>query len=329
MSNLRVREVDETELIRRFRAVLGPGPRTRLGSGDDCALISAPEGAFLVTTDVLVQGRHFRADWSTAFEIGERAAAQNLADIAAMGGRTSSLVVSLVVPGDTEVDWLVDLAAGMGARAEAAGAEVVGGDLSGGSELSVSVTALGYCEGPVVTRAMAQPGDVVAVAGTLGRSAAGLELLMRGLVDADSRDGVVPEGCAEPLAVYRAPRPPLEAGPVAARAGAHAMLDVSDGLLIDGGRIAKASNVVVEIDSSLLEADCAALSGAAAVCGHDAWEWVLAGGEDHSLLATFPSTAALPGEFRPIGTVSASGPGVRPGLLVDGEARTGGWDHFA
>ncbi len=326
---LTVRDIDETELIRRFRGILPTGERTLLGPGDDCALVAAPEGSTLVTTDVLVDGRHFRRDWSSPDQIGERAAAQNLADIAAMGGRASALVVSLVLPGDIDVEWLVALVQGFGERARRAGAAVVGGDLSGGTELSIAVTAMGYCPSGMLTRGGAQPGDVLAVAGTLGRSAAGLELLTRGLVNPWVRDDPVAGDLAEVLDTYRAPRPPLEAGPLAAAGGAHAMMDISDGLLIDSGRMAAASGVVIEIDPKWLETDLEALAGPAQVCGHDGMRWVLTGGEDHSLLATFAPDATLPSGFRQIGWVGAVVPGVGPCVRVDGQiVGCSGWDHF-
>lgn len=325
---LRVRDIDEAELIRRFRSVLPTGERTLLGSGDDCALVAAPEGQFLVTTDILVSGRHFRTDWSSPDQIGERAAAQNLADIAAMGGKASSLVVSLVVPGDIEVDWLIALVQAFGERARRAGAEVVGGDLSGGTEFVIAVTAMGYCPSRMLTRSGAQPGDALAVAGTLGRSAAGLELLSRGLVNPWVRDDPVVGKLVEALDIYRCPNPPLEAGPRAAAGGAHAMMDISDGLLIDAGRMAAASGVVIEIDPKMLASDVEALADAARVCGHNALDWVLGGGEDHGMLAAFDGGAALPDGFTVIGRIRAPGEGEAPALLLDGVEVTGGWDHF-
>ncbi|MDO4260358.1 MAG: thiamine-phosphate kinase [Actinomycetaceae bacterium] len=326
----RLQDISETELITRFRTVLPSGERTRVGSGDDCALVGTPEGSVLVTTDVLVENRHFRRMWSAPDQIGARAAAQNLADIAAMGGRTSALVVSMVIPPSTDVDWLVAMVAGFGARAAAAGAGVVGGDISSGTELSIAVTALGRCEGPVVTRAGAQPGDVIAIAGTLGRSGAGFALLEGGHVLPWVQDAGVLGDLAEAVTVFRAPEPPLAAGPLAARSGAHAMMDVSDGLLIDAARIAHDSNVIMELDSSLLLPDVRALEAAAEKCGVTAMDWVLQSGEDHSLLATFRPDAALPTGFRPIGHVGAVVHGGLYGVRLDGVAQTPrGWDHFA
>ncbi|QWW18912.1 thiamine-phosphate kinase [Schaalia sp. 19OD2882] len=324
----RVRDLDESQLIAHFRRLLPTGDRTLLGSGDDCALVAAPEGSFLVTTDVLVEGRHFDPRWSSPDQIGERAAAQNLADVAAMGGRTSSMVVSLVLPGHTDLDWLLALVAGFGERARRAGAGVVGGDLSSGDSLVISVTAMGWVDGAPLTRSGAQPGDMLAVAGTLGRSAAGLALLQGGYVDPVVRDDVVLDDLAEALRIHRAPEPPLEAGPVAAARGAHAMMDISDGLAVDGRRMALASGVVVEVDPLLLAPDVSALRGPGRVCSVDPMTWVLHGGEDHALLAAFPPEAVLPAPFRQIGWVGAAGPGLAPCCRVGGTEVRGGWDHF-
>lgn len=325
---MRIRELDETQLIESFQRLLPSGGRTVVGPGDDCAMVAAPEGAFLVTTDVLVSGEHFRLDWSAPDEIGARAAAQNLADIAAMGGRTSSLVVSLVLPRDLDVDWLLALVAGFGERARAAGAGVVGGDLAAGEQLTIAVTAHGWASAAPVLRTGARPGDTLAVAGTLGRSGAGFELLGRGLVAGSEHDPTVLGGLAEAIQVYRAPVPPLEAGPAAAAHGAHAMLDVSDGLVIDAGRMARASAVVVELDSSLLGPDVWALEPAARLCGHPALDWALFGGEDHAMLAAFPPAVVLPQPFRPIGVIGAVEPAAGPRVRLDGREISGGWDHF-
>lgn len=334
---MRVADTNENQLITTFRELLPSGERTLIGSGDDCAQIVTPEGHFIVTTDVLVEGRHFRVDWSSAYEIGARAAAQNLADIAAMGGRASALVVSLVLPADTEVDWLNDLVEGCGDRAREAGAGVVGGDLSSGDQLVIAVTAMGWCPHGVVVRSGAQPGDVLAVAGTLGRSAAGLAALSSGKVPPCTPSAELPSSIREAVSVFRAPVPPLEAGVHAALAGVHAMMDVSDGLAVDARRMAKASGVVIEVDPALLKEDVDALLPVVRLVNPEdsgaeegyARSWVVGGGEDHSLLAAFPHEAPLPEGFRPIGCVRACRGGESPAALMNGQKLTGGWDHFA
>ncbi|WP_312350663.1 thiamine-phosphate kinase [Actinomyces sp.] len=325
---MRVRDLDESELISLLTAVLPTGERTILGSGDDCAFVASPEAGFLVTTDILVGGEHFRTDWSSPDEIGARAAAQNLADVAAMGGRTSSLVVSLVLPPDTPVDWVVALAAGFGERARLAGAGVVGGDLSSGGEVVVSVTAQGWTHETPVLRSGARPGDILAIAGTLGRSGAGLELLSRGLVDPACHDAEVLGDLAEAVTTYRAPIPPLEAGPTAAAHDVHAMMDVSDGLVMDAGRMVRASGVIAELDPALLAPDVRALEAPARACGRPALDWVLFGGEDHPMLAAFPPRVVLPTPFRAIGVIGAVEPEGLPRVRLDGTDISGGWDHF-
>lgn len=329
---MRVTELSEKELIARIVPLLPEGSSTELGSGDDCAVISAPGRRYVVTTDVLVEGQHFKSAWSTGFEVGARAAAQNLADVAAMGAKPTALVVSMVLPRELEVAWLDDFAAGLGAEAYRAGAGVVGGDLSLGPALVVSVTAHGSLSGEPITRAGARPGDTLAVAGSLGRSAAGLAALQSGAVSPALHGAAVPTPFQEPVAVYRAPRPPLEAGLVAAQRGASAMMDISDGLVKDADRMAEASGVALDITRYGLHDDVAALERAAKVLGADPLQWVLYGGEDHSLLATFPPHVLATPPFRAIGTVGEFGgfraPRQDVRVTLDGQPVAGGFDHF-
>lgn len=318
-----VADLSEDGLLARIFPHLPLGDATLLGPGDDAAVLAAPDGRVVVSTDVLVEDRHFRLAWSTGEDVGWRAAMQNLADVAAMGARPTGLVVSLVAPGTLPVSWVEGLARGLGAACATVGTGVVGGDLSGGDAVVVAVTVHGDLGGAdPVLRSGARPGDVVALAGTVGRSAAGLALLVAGIPEADP----------EVVRVHRRPEPPLALGPVAARAGATAMLDVSDGLLRDGARIARASGVVLDLDdpATVLADDLAALARAAAAVGGDPTAWVLGGGEDHGLLATFPP-GAVPAGFRPIGRVRAAGAGAPGTVLVAGApaTTTPGWDHFA
>ncbi len=330
-----MRDVSEDQLLAQIFPLLPGGRATLVGPGDDAAVVAAPDGRFVVSTDVLVEDRHFRRAWSTGYDVGRRAAAQNLADVAAMGARATSLVVSLVVPGDLPVAWVTGLARGLGEACEPVGAAVVGGDLSGGDLVVVAVTVHGDLEGrSPVLRSGARPGDVVAHAGVLGWGAAGLALLEAGVARDAAADG---DAAVEALVVrHLVPEPPLDAGPAAARAGATAMLDVSDGLLRDGGRLARASGVVLDLDPATLAGDDV-LTSAARVAMPRAEPaavvraWVLGGGEDHGLLATFPPGAVLPSGFRPVGTVRAPGVDEVPGVLVGGTQADvpPGWDHFA
>lgn len=318
-----IADLGEDQLLARLFPLLPGGAGTLLGPGDDAAVLAAPDGRVVVTTDVLVEGRHFRLDWASGYDVGWRAAVQNLADVAAMGARPTGLVVALAAPATLEVAWVTDFARGLAAACPP-GVGVVGGDLSGGGEVVVSVTALGDLEGRApVLRSGARPGDVVAHAGVRGRSAAGHALLAAGLAPT-----------ADPVAVggYLRPESPLRAGVTAALAGATAMLDVSDGLLRDAGRVARASGVVVHLDdpATAFPADAAQLAGPAGLLGADVATWLLTGGEDHGLLATF-APGRLPEPFRAIGRVVAPSDEAAAGtVLVAGRPWSGspGWDHF-
>jgi thiamine-monophosphate kinase len=318
------------------------GSLTSVGIGDDAAVVGAPSGSVVAAVDLLLEGRHFRLDWSSAYDIGVKAAARSLADIAAMGAVNTALLVGLAAPGSLPASWPVDLADGLAAEASRAGAGIVGGDTARADSVVLSVTALGDLAGrrPVL-RSGARPGDVIAVAGPLGRSAAGLALLAAG-VAADATSAAL----AGLVAAHLRPSPPYQAGPEAALLGATAMIDVSDGLVADLGHIAAASGVGLDIDSSALVAGGPLTEAAAVLSGKSnsaqsdsfgtyggfsaasiALEWVLTGGEDHSLVATFPASAQLPSQWRVIGQVRAGG-GI--GVTVDGvsHAGPGGWEHF-
>ncbi|MFB9378164.1 thiamine-phosphate kinase [Kineococcus gynurae] len=314
---MRVEELGEAGLLARVIPLLPT--EALLGPGDDAAVLAAPDGRVVATTDVLVEGRDFRRDWSSGADVGWKAAAQNLADVAAMGATATGLLVSLGLPGDLPVAWVEDFAAGLAAACRHFGTVVVGGDLSGASEIVVSVTALGDLAGrPPLLRSGARAGDVVVLAGTEpGRSAGGLAALLAG-----GSGGALVEA-------HRRPAPPLSLGPAAARAGAHALMDVSDGLLRDAGRIAAASGVVLDLHlgAGPLRAAADHLAAEAGVEASTAEGWVLTGGEDHGLLGTFAAGADLPDGFRVIGSVRV-GPGA---VLVDGVRWSGsgvGWDHF-
>lgn len=330
--------VGERAALARIFPRLPAAPNTVVRPGDDAAVLPAPDGRFVVTTDMMIHGPDFRLAWSTAHDLGVKAVASNFADVAAMGARPVSLVVALAVPPSTRVAWLELFADGLrdGVAALTPGCGVVGGDLSVSDTLTIVVTAFGDLEGRApVLRSGARIGDVVAVAGVLGRAAAGVRLLFTEAVT--SGDGsTAPEPNAELARGLRtrhpvveaqlAPTPPLALGPVAADAGATAMLDISDGLLLDAGRIAEASGVGVDLFPAALASDVESVRGAHPSLVSVARDLVLTGGEDHSLLATFPADAVLPTGFRAIGVVT----GGRAVVTVGGEEydEPGGWDPY-
>jgi thiamine-monophosphate kinase len=285
-----------------------------LGPGDDAAVVSAGDGRTLVSTDMLVAGRHFRLDWSTPRDVGRKAIAQNAADIEAMGGRATAFVVAFGAPADTptaDADAVMD---GMWDEAARVGAGIVGGDLVSSPLWVLSVAVLGDLNGRApVLRSGAKPGAVLAVAGELGRSAAGYSLWNKGI-----------GGFDELRSRHLVPEPPYGQGMVAADAGALAMIDVSDGLVADLRHVAHASGVGIELSTTALAPDHDALSAAAAAVGDDPWSWVLGGGEDHALVACFAGDA--PSGWRVIGRV-LDGPAR---VLVDGAEWRGyaGWQSF-
>lgn len=310
-----VAEVGEFRLIERFTRHFATTPAVVLGPGDDAAVVRVPDGRVVACTDMLVEGNHFRRDWCSAADVGHKAAAANLADIAAMGARPTALLAAVAAPQDMPADWLESLASGMAAEAASVGAAIVGGDTTRGEMLTVTVTALGDLEGrEPVLRSGALPGDVIALAGRIGWAAGGLNVLSRGFRSPGALVGA-----------YRRPQPPYSAGRDAALMGVHAMIDVSDGLLADLGHVATASGVAIDVDTATLPIP-EPMRNAADALGADARGWLLTGGEDHALVAAFPPEVILPEGWRQIGTVAEGG-----GVTVDGRRWTGptGWDHFA
>ena len=301
MPDATARELGEFGLIARVTERLGTSAGVLVGPGDDAAVVRAPDGRVVATTDVLVEGVHFRRDWSSAYDVGRKAAAASLADVAAMGGTATALLVGLAAPGDLPLDWALGLADGLRDESAVVGAVVVGGDTVSSERVVVSVSALGDLGGRTpVLRSGARPGDVVVLAGELGRSAAGLALLLDG-----ERAGLLVEA-------HRRPTPPYALGPVLADLGATAMCDVSDGLLADLGHIASASGVAIVVDDLPLP-DGVSL------------EQALTGGEDHALVACVPPGTDLPAGVVTIGRVE-EGSGV---TAVGFDARIAGWEHFS
>jgi len=298
-----------TERYRQNTAVI-------VGPGDDAAVIAAPDGRMVVTTDMLIEGRHFRRDWSTAHDVGRKAAAQNLSDVAAMGARATALTVGLGAPPETPASWVEELADGFRDECAAVGASVAGGDTVRSSEIVISVTAVGDLEGRTpVPRSGARAGDVVALCGRVGWAEAGYRVLSRGFGS--------PRVFVE---AHRVPQVPYDAGPEAADLGATALCEVSDGLLGDLGHVASASAVTVDIDPTALDVPDQMREIAGAL-GADPLDWVLTGGDDNALVASFPPETALPDRWQVIGTVRDG----EPEVLVAGapyEGGPGGHVHF-
>lgn len=310
-----VADLGEFQLIDRITAERTQPPSTLLGPGDDAAVVACSDGRVVAATDVLVEGVHFRLDWATPEQVGRKAVAVNMIDIAAMGAAPTALLVGIACPPDSPVTMIDGLTKGMWREAAAARAGIVGGDLVAAQQLVISVAALGDLRGQApVTRAGARPGDVVAVCGRLGWAAAGLAVLGRGF-----------RSPATVVNAQRAPEPPYAAGVVAARAGATAMIDVSDGLLADLGHVAKASGVGIDVQASAMPVHERVLDVAAAL-GADPVRWVLTGGEDYALAATFPSVRSVPTDWSVIGEVL---PG--SGVMVNGstyDSDNEGWQHW-
>ena len=313
----RLGDVSEGRILQAILTRTSPATHTLIGPGDDAAVIATPSGSVVATTDTLVHGPDFRLAWSSGYDLGWKAAAVNLADIAAMGARPTALLVALAVPRDLRLSFVERLADGFrdACAALAPGCAVVGGDLTVSDVLTVAVTALGDLEGRApVTRSGARPGDLVAVAGELGHAAHGLAVLFGRF-----RDGDVPvpvdsaklaTGESAAISAQLRPAPPIALGAVAATAGATAMMDISDGLAIDARRMADASAITIALESSALG---------------ESPDRALAGGEDHALLATFPPGVLPPG-FRIIGAVRPRGD---EDLLCDDlPVDVSGWDPY-
>ena len=311
-----VGDAGEFAVVQAVTSRFAQGEHVSVGPGDDAAVVAVQGGKVIASLDMLIQNRHFRLDWSSADDVGHKAAAENLSDISAMGGRATALLVGLGAPAELSTAWALQFADGLAAEASEVGASVVGGDLSEADLVTVAITALGVCEHGVVRRSGAQPGDLVALAGRQGWAAAGFAVLARGF--------------RSPRAVvdaHRQPRPPYGAGPQAAQLGATAMIDVSDGLVQDLGHIAAASSVAIDIRTDTLEV-AEPLRAVGAALGVDPLSFVLTGGDDYCLAATFPKGTALPAEWREIGAVTEAG---EPGAVtVDGAVpeQPDGHRHF-
>lgn len=306
-------DTGEFGLISELVKLFGTDEHVLVGPGDDAAVLRIKHGHVVVSTDMVVEGRHFRRDWASAEDVGHRAAAQNISDVNAMGGTARHLTIGLAAPADLPVKWALDFARGFAAECEEVGAHVVGGDLTRSDQLVIAVTVLGQCTQSPVLRSGARSGDVLALVGRQGWAAAGLAVLGRGFRS--------PRVLVE---AYRRPQPPYAAGKVAAEAGATSLIDISDGLLAEAGHLAEASGVAIDVRTGAFEVP-EPLRAVGAALGGDPMHFILGGGDDHALLATFPDIASVPTGWQVVGEVLEG-----EGVTVDGGAYDGptGWTHF-
>lgn len=319
MTGRTLAEVGEFSLIQALTDGPALPPAVIVGPGDDSAVLRL-SGDLVVSTDVMVEDVHFRRAWSGPHDVGRKAVGSATADLEAMGAKPVGVVVALTAPPDTPEEWVLEFGRGVVAECAAAGAGLIGGDLSRGPVISVTVTVMGDLAGkPPVLRSGAHPGDVVAVTGRFGMAAAGLAVLGRGF----RSPGAV-------VRAHRVPEIPYGQGVLARDAGATSMIDCSDGPLADLGHVAAASGVAIDLDSGAFDIDEAQKTVAAAIGGGDPLTFILTGGDDHALMATFPPAGSVPVGWRAVGTVSE--PSTAVGVTVNGEPWESetplGWQHF-
>jgi thiamine-monophosphate kinase len=333
------RHLSEEEIIRLAgRLAGGVGPGLAMGIGDDCAVLELAGGALVVTTDMLVEGKHFRLDWDTPRSLARRSLAANLSDLAAMGAVPRWGFLSLGLPAPAQADFVEDLLGSLVEAGREVGLVLAGGDTVAAPQVIINLCLMGAMEGvQPALRSGAQVGQAVCVTGVLGDSGAGLAwLLMKG----DRSDPAV----APLLAAHLEPQPRLKAGRVLAASGLlGAMMDISDGLASDLARMALASSqgamVGARVEAGLLPISDASRALAARL-GVDALDWALRGGEDYELLFTcapehVAALTVLVAQAEPGLSVTrvgemVAGAGLRLGL-PDGSSREiglTGFDHF-
>ncbi len=325
----------EFELLAKVRERLGkPGPRVRLGSGDDAA-VTVPGGATATSVDALVDGVHFRRSSATPAQIGHKALATALSDLAAMGAEPGEAYVVLGAPADFDEDEALELVDGLLALAARTGTTLAGGDVTRAPALTLAITVVGHAEGPehLVPRSGAQPGDVLVLTGELGGAAAGLQLL--------ERPDLVPALAAETAERLRRrqlePTPRLAAGRALAAAGARAMIDLSDGLGGDARHVANASGAHLRIEAASLPL-ARGVAEVAAAAAIEPLQLATGHGEDYELLAALPSERlseattriAEAGEttLSQVGEIEA-GEGVEIRLPGGGTLTIAGYDQLA
>jgi len=301
----------ESELILNISEIFAESNSDLLvGIGDDAAVIERPDNSVVVTTDMAVEDVHFKVAWSSAYQIGRKVAAANLADIFAMGGKPKYLTVAMAATGNEDLEWMLDIAKGIAHEAHIVGAQVIGGDLSRSEKIVISITAIGECQTPIL-RSGAQIGDQIYISSLPGWSAAGLLALQQ------NKSGVIFDFA---ISEHKAPSVDYDNAEQMA-ISANSLCDVSDSLVIQGQQMADASGVLFEIDAKLFEQhpDFNELSDLATALEISVFDLILSGGEDHVFLATGKEVKGFP-----IGKVLA-GNGVR---LLHTEKPEPGWKHF-
>ena len=288
-----MRRSPEFDLIGEIRRRLGatadaaPPGRIAVGIGDDAA-VTTPGGATAVSVDALVDGVGFRRSWCPPRAVGRKALGAALSDLAAMGAGAGEAYVWLGMPGDLDETACLEICDGLAELAGELGVAVLGGDLTAAPALALCVTAVGHADavGDLVGRDGAEVGHALCVTGELGGAAAGLMLLEHDEL------GVAVGDEAREAAVARqlSPMPLIACGQALARAGARAMIDVSDGLGADAEHLAAASGVGIELDLETVPVG-AGVREVAAAAGRDPLELVAAGGEDYELLCAVPRAA--------------------------------------
>lgn len=318
MTEPTIADIGEFGVIEAIRAI---APSAR--NGDDAAVLAqtTPNARFVASTDMLVEGRHFRLDWSTPQQVGAKAAVQNFADIESMGARPTAMLFAISAPLSTPVSVVTGIAEGLWQQGKQCPAELVGGDVVSGDSLVISISAMGELGGlgrPLL-RSGAKPGDTLIASGRIGYSAAGLALL-----EACGGPSKVPAEFATLVEAHCTPEFEYRRGATARATGARALTDNSDGLVVDLKAIAQASGVTMEVDGAAIAPDELQIA-AGEFLGCDPWEWVLSGGEDHTLIGSTPSEP--PTGFRAIGSVTRE---KFDSVLIDGHrpACDSGWVSF-
>jgi thiamine-monophosphate kinase len=299
----------EADVISALKKVFAStDPRILVGIGDDAAVVKG-DAQQVITTDMAIADVHFKTEWSSAFDIGRKITAANIADVLSMGATCDYLVAAVSLTGSEEFSWIENLARGMKDEADRAGAAIVGGDIARSTVITIAMTAIGHTANPIL-RSGAQIGDGIFVSSLPGWSAAGLELLTK---EISLNSGVADEALSE----FSAPTLDYNIDFLKATS----MADISDSLLIQAQQVAEASEVCFDIDTQLISRceEFKRLNELAGETHSDIWSWILAGGEDHVFLATGREL-----------------PGIRIGTVIEGSGIIGveikkapvSWSHF-